>query len=439
MTIAILILLALTLVLLNGFFVAAEFALVKIRGSQLLALKAQEGFRVRILKKMHSQMDEYLSACQLGITLASLGLGWIGEPAFADLFEKIFHNFEIARAAATLLSFTVAFFIISYLHIVVGELAPKSLAIRKVEQIALLTAIPLYYFYHVMYPLIWLLNKSAGQILRLMGIQQKQTEHVYSADELKVILTASHMHDDLSKEDLRILNRVLDFTELTVADVMRPIHELKLVAANESIGEILNTITKYHFTRYPIYEGNDHDKIIGVLHSKDLLEHSLQKKPMPTMSELKRPILEFPVETPAIEIFHEFRRGSAQFAIIVNEVGKAVGFVTLDDILSEALGSISDEFITPHRDWFLTKEGNYIMFGYTSLYTIERLLDIDLQDESNTVSGLILSRLERMPETHEVVPFSEFDLQVLKVNGPRIELVKLIPHQKVSMTNHISV
>lgn len=431
MTIAILIFLALTLVLLNGFFVAAEFALVKIRGSQLEALKSQEGFRVRILKKMHRQMDEYLSACQLGITLASLGLGWVGEPAFADLFEKMFHNTEIAHAAATLLAFALAFFLISYLHIVVGELAPKSLAIRKVEQIALVTAIPLYFFYHLMYPLIWLLNQSANQILRLMGIQQQQTEHVYSAEELKVILTASHMHDDLSQEDLRILNRVLDFTELLVADVMRPIHELKLVGADQPVDEILNIIAKYHFTRYPIYENEDRDKIIGVLHIKDLLEYSLQKTPMPSIKDLKRPILEFPVETAAIEIFHEFRRGSAQFAIVVNEVGKAVGFVTLDDILSEALGSISDEFITPHRDWFLTKEGNYIVFGYTSLYTIERLLDIDLTDESNTLSGLILSTLERMPEANEVVSFPQFDLQVLKVNGPKIELVKLTPRKKV--------
>jgi CBS domain containing-hemolysin-like protein len=431
MTIAILIFLALTLVLLNGFFVAAEFALVKIRGSQLEALKSQEGFRVRILKKMHRQMDEYLSACQLGITLASLGLGWVGEPAFADLFEKMFHNIEIAHAAATLLAFALAFFLISYLHIVVGELAPKSLAIRKVEQIALVTAIPLYFFYHLMYPLIWLLNQSANQILKLMGIQQQQTEHVYSAEELKVILTASHMHDDLSQEDLRILNRVLDFTELTVADVMRPIHELKLVGADQPVDETLNIIAKYHFTRYPIYENEDRDKIIGVLHIKDLLEYSLQKTPMPSIKDLKRPILEFPVETAAIEIFHEFRRGSAQFAIVVNEVGKAVGFVTLDDILSEALGSISDEFITPHRDWFLTKEGNYIVFGYTSLYTIERLLDIDLTDESNTLSGLILSTLERMPEANEVVSFPQFDLQVLKVNGPKIELVKLTPRKKV--------
>lgn len=431
MSIIFLIILALLLVCLNGFFVAAEFAIVKLRGSQLEAIKSKYGYSGRILTIIHQQLDEYLSACQLGITLASLALGWIGEPAFANLFEKIFININVAHAVATLLSFIIAFFIISYLHIVVGELAPKSIAIRQVERIAIWTAVPLYYFYKLMFPVIWLLNISAAQILKLFGIAQEHVEHSYSADELKIILRASHLHEDLSKDELRILNRVLDFTELSVGDLMRPIQELKAIDATQSLPEILHVISEFHFTRYPIYENETREKIVGLLHIKDLFQYVVQQQSLPSLLTLTRPILEIPIDTSAVDVFDLFRKGEAHFAILINEVGKYIGFITLDDVLSEALGSISDEFITPHRDWFTTKEGNYILFGYTPLYTLERLLKIDLQDESNTISGLLLSTLQRMPLANERLSFEDFDIQVLKVNGPKIELVKVIPKEKL--------
>lgn len=421
-----LIIVALILVLLNGFFVAAEFAIVRLRGTQLESIHS-DSYAGRTLKIIHAHLDEYLSACQLGITLASLGLGWIGEPAFAHIFEKFFHPF-LASAFATLSSFLLAFFIISYLHIVVGELAPKSLAIRKVEQVAIRTAVPLYYFYWIMYPVIWLLNQSAVFVLRLVGVDTQQIVPSYSSKELKIILSASHLHEDLTKADLRILNRVLDFTDLSVADLMRPIQEMKAIDVEQSIPQIVAYISQQHFSRYPMYENNQRQVILGILHVKDLLEYIVQKKPLTSILLLKRPILDFELMDPAIDVFHQFRTGSGHFAIVKNDVGKCVGFITLDDVLSEALGHIRDEFITPHRDWYLTKEGNYIVYGYTSLYTLERLLKIDLTEhESATISGLILSRLGAMPLQDECLSFEKFDLQVLKVNGPRIELVKIVP------------
>lgn len=426
-----LIIAAFILVFLNGFFVAAEFSIVKLRGSQLDAIKSH-GYTGHVLKIIHKHIDEYLSACQLGITLASLGLGWIGEPAFARVFEKLLYNVDLAHALATLSAFILAFFLISYLHIVVGELAPKSLAIRRVEKIALLTAVPLYFFYWAMYPIIWLLNKSANLVLKIFGITTSPVEHSYSADELKVILTASHMHEDLTKDDLRILNRVLEFTDLTVGDLMRPIQELKAVEADQPLAMTLTKISEFHFSRYPIYENSDKEKIVGVLHIKDLLEAIVQNKTIKSILELKRPFLEFGLDAPAIDVFHAFRMGSAHFAIIKNEVDKIVGFITMDDVLSEALGNIRDEFITPHRDWFVTKEGNYILYGYTSLYTLERLLHIDVEDESNTISGLLLSTLGRMPEPNEMINYEHFDVVVLKVTGPKIELVKVIPKKKTA-------
>jgi CBS domain containing-hemolysin-like protein len=428
MHIFLLIIVSFVLVLLNGFFVAAEFATVKLRGTRLEAIKTEHGISGRVLTTIHRHLDGYLSACQLGITLASLGLGWIGEPAFARLFEAIFQNTVLINAFSTFLSFIVAFLIISFLHIVVGELAPKSLAIRKVEKVALMTALPLYGFYWAMYPIIWLLNSSANVILRLIGVGEAQKENIYSIKELKLILNASHMHEDLSKNELQILDRVLDFTNLTVGDLMRPLHEMKAIYVGQPIDQIIKSIASFHLSRYPIYAGMDKDDIIGVLHVKDLLDYVLQKRALPSLEKLKRPIIEADLASPAIDLFHQFRAGAGHLAMVKNDMGKCVGFITLDDILSVALGSISDEFVKPHRDWFLTKDNKYVMYGYTPLYTLERLLRIELQDqESNTVSGLLLSKLQRMPVHDEIISFPSFDVQVLKVKGPRIELVKVIP------------
>lgn len=427
------IIIAFILVLINGFFVASEFAIVKLRGTRLEAIKTEEGLKGRVLLKIHHHLDEYLSACQLGITLASLGLGWVGEPAFAKLFESLFLNSYVATALAVLLSFILAFLLISFLHIVVGELAPKSLAIRKVEKVALATAIPLYIFYWVMYPIIWLLNKSSNVVLRLVGVDESQHSHAYTASELKLILSASHMHEDLTKDELQILGRVLDFTDLTVGDLMRPISEMKSVSLGEPIAKIFQTISSYHLSRYPIYSDIDPEEVIGVLHIKDLFEYIIMKKPIPPLEKLKRPIIQIKLDSPAIEVFHKFREGEGHFAVVENEVGKYVGFITLDDILSVALGNISDEFIKPHRDWLKTKEGDYVVKGYTPLYTIERLLKIDLtEEESNTISGLLLSKLGRMPSSDEIISFPDFDIRVLKVQGPRIELVKIIPKKNIS-------
>lgn len=428
-----LIVLAFVLVLLNGFFVAAEFAIVKLRGTRLEAIKSQHGFSGRILQIIHRHLDEYLSACQLGITLASLGLGWIGEPAFANLFERLLINQAVSHALATIIAFSLAFFMISYLHIVVGELAPKSIAIRKVEKVALWTAVPLYLFYKLMYPAIWLLNASALIILKFFGVKENHKENIYSIKELKVILNASHMHEDLTKDELQILDRVLEFTDLSIGDIMRPIHEMKSVYADQPIEETLNTIARYHLSRYPIYTNSDEAEIIGVLHIKDILEYIMQHKTIPKIDTLKRPIIVTELNALAIEVFHQFRGGHGHFAIVKNEFGKCVGFITLDDILSVALGNIRDEFVKPHRDWFITKEGHYVMYGYTPLYTLERLLKIEILGESNTIGGLLLSELRRMPEQNEMIHFKHFDVQVLKIKGPRIELVKIFPTKKAAL------
>lgn len=425
------ILLAFLLVLLNGFFVAAEFGMVKLRHTRVLAIKKKFGFRGKILFAIHTNLDAYLSACQLGITLTSLGLGWIGEPAFASLLGPVLNQMGIfSPTTISATSFVIAFLFISYLHIVIGELAPKSLAIRQAQIVSLWTAIPLYLFYWTMYPFIWLLNQSANSILRLSRVKQiSDSDHGYTSDELKLILTGGHLHSEIAREEVEILDNVLDFAELKVADIMRPAEEMVAISLKAPFSEILQAMAANRYSRYPVYE-EDPKHIKGIIHVKDVFAamQSKQEKFI-DLAGLMRSILVVNTDRYITELYRQFRAGLTHFAIVVNLNGDLVGFVTLDNILSALLGEIKDEFVKPKTDWVLTPDGAMLMKGSTPLYVIEKALSIELPDlEANTVAGLILFKLERMPKNKEVIPFEHFDIEVVKIKGPRILLVKIFPH-----------
>jgi CBS domain containing-hemolysin-like protein len=332
----ILIIIVISLLFLNAFFIASEFALVRLRGTYLEAIKKEHNFRSRLLLHMHQNLDEHLSVCQFGISLASLGLGWIGEPAFAKIFELIFLNPYVAIALGTFVSFAVAFLFIAYLHIVIGELAPKSLAIRKPEQVASFIALPLYFFYLIISPIIWLLNISAKGILKIFGVTGPQKEPVYSSKELKLILSASHLHEDLTNKDLQMLNRVLDLTGLTVADLMKPIHEMQALSTKQTSSEISTVVLGCRFSRYPIYNA-EQTKIIGLLYIKELLPYLIHNEKIPPIEKVKRPIMLIKQTLPAVDLFQQFHAQDAHFAVVVNEAGDYVGFITLDDILRASL------------------------------------------------------------------------------------------------------
>jgi CBS domain containing-hemolysin-like protein len=427
MTNILLILLAIFLVILNGFFVAAEFSLVKLRQTQVKAIQDSYGMRGRILGKVHSQLDAYLSACQLGITLASLGLGWVGEPAFARLLEPLLHELDIfSPTAISAIAFVTAFFIISFLHIVAGELAPKSAAIRQSKTVSLWTALPLYCFYWLMYPFIWLLNISANYVLKLFGTRaDHESETNYTADELKLILDANQLQGDLEKEELQMLDNVLDFADLKVADIMRPVDELIALNLNHPVQENLQLIAQNHFSRYPVYTTQP-EQAIGILHVKDIFVAMLNDKPIVNLQELIRPILSVNIDLPALDLFKQFREGLTHFTVVTNHNGIVVGFVTLDNILNELLGQIQDEFIKNNLDLAVAKDGALLIKGNSPIYLLEKALHIEIKEqEANTISGLIMTKLERMPEMNERIAFNEFTLKVIKIKGPRILLVKV--------------
>jgi CBS domain containing-hemolysin-like protein len=420
--------LALGLVLLNAFFVAAEFAMVKLRQTRVASIRRTHGLRGKILAQVHQHLDAYLSACQLGITLASLGLGWVGEPALAHLFEPFFDF--IGLTSPDVIAFTaffIAFSILSFLHIVVGELMPKSLAIRQSERVSLWTAVPLYGFYWLMYPAIWILNTCSNFLLRITKLDAThKKDSFYTPEELKLILSTTHLHGQLTKQEVEILKHTVDFAELSVTDVMRPREEMIVLELEQPIQETLEIIHQHRYSRYPIYS-KVKKEIIGIVHVKDLFAASFEKKEINDLKTIMRPILKVSRRLPALKLLNKFRKGMPHFALVYSsKESPPLGFVTLDNLFQVLVGRIRDEFHKTKEDWKMADDGAFLMSGNNSIYAIERALDIDIdldeqtEEEIDTITGLILNRLERLPEVDEKIEFSQFTIVVKEMKGPRI-------------------
>lgn len=419
---------AFLLVLANGFFVAAEFAIVKLRLTQAHELAETHGLRGRVLRSVRTHLDAYLSACQLGITLASLGLGWIGEPAFANLLEPVFMSFDASAEVVHGVSFAVAFSIISFLHIVLGELAPKSVSIRFPEQSSLWTAIPLFLFYWLMYPFIWVLNGSALLLLKLFGLAGvKEGEDAHSAAEIRHVLLASHRHGELDRTETDILTRAIDLGELTAGDLMRPAREMVALDIAAGVDDNLETIRKFRFSRYPVYE-DDRDQMIGLVHVKDLFAELRARQSIQSLRPLLRPFVRVEEDTPATELLVRFQGGASHFAIVYDDLGHLIGFITMDHVTGTLLGGIRDEFDHLEPDWEAIADGSYVGAGSLPVYSLERLLDRDITaKDANSVGGLVMNVLERIPRNGDVVEFDGFRIEVLTMRGPRVARVRIRP------------
>ncbi|MEI7296357.1 hemolysin family protein [Paraburkholderia tropica] len=470
---------ALFLVALNGFFVAAEFGLVKLRATRVQSLATQHGMRGRLLAKVHGQLDAYLSACQLGITLASLGLGWIGEPAFAQLLEPVFDIVGI-RSPELIhgISLVFAFTVISFLHIVVGELAPKSLAIRQAEKISLWCAAPLYGFYWTMYPAIWALNSSASAVLRLAGLSSEHgTEAHYSTDELKLILrsrrTAAQAEADAhanangqasghasghaqgreaatgqaqmrsprrsqaslaqaannwSADEWNALAHSLDFSRLTVSDLMRPTHEMVGLRRDVPLKDNMQIVARHRFSRYPLFEDGSGEEVVGLIHLKDLLLAREAGHALDDLGKFVRPVQYVKPETPALALFRRFRKGAPHFALVGRKGQRPNGFLTLDNLLGALVGQIHDEFHQADTDWTRMDDGTLMGRGSLPVVSLEQALGIDIDEgRAESVGGLVIHALNDLPTEGQRVSFDRFDIVVKKMKGPRIVLVRVYP------------
>ncbi|MDP3562522.1 MAG: hemolysin family protein [Legionellaceae bacterium] len=425
-----LVLLALALVLLNAFFVAAEFGMVKLRATRVESIKNSYGLRGKILFDVHQHLDTYLSACQLGITFASLGLGWIGEPAFAYLIEPLLNFIGISSPPlTTLVAFFIAFSFISFLHIVVGELMPKSLAIRQSERVSIWTALPLYGFYWLMYPVIWLLNTCSNYLLKVFNLDAiHHSEQFHSTEEIKLLLSASHLHGELTEEEVDIIEHTLDLATLKVTEVMRFSEEMIMINIDKPINQIMDMIMEHRYSRYPVYDPAKKE-IIGIIHVKDILPILYQQTEIKDFKSILRPVLKVSRKLPALDLLHKFREGMPHFALVYSGKANVLGFITLDNLLQVLIGRIKDEFHLTKVDWVLNNDGSISATGNCSIYSLEQALDheIEVEDDIDILNGLFLQRLGYMPKEGERIAFPEFDSEIERVKGSKIIKVRIYP------------
>ncbi|MFT0213366.1 hemolysin family protein [Pseudomonas sp. F1_0610] len=423
---------AIALILLNGFFVAAEFSLVKLRATHVKSLTEHSNWQKRILQKVHAQLDAYLSACQLGITLASLGLGWVSEPAFTFFIAPVLETMGITSPLIVqTTSIILAFLLVSYLHIVVGELAPKSWAIRSSYAVALWTAPPLFVFYWLMYPAIFLLNSSANTILHFMGQGKvNEADSSYSKEELKLILNARHHHDP-TDESMRVMASVAEFNELEAIDWANSREDLIFLERDTSLIQALDIIRLHKYSRYPIFE-RETERFIGLLHIKDLLLAMAELKPNQsgqdlTLEDIMRPIDRVTPNTPLPEVLQSFRSGGAHFALVEEADGKAIGYLTMEDVLEIFVGDIQDEYRKANRALVTYKPGKLLVRGDTPLFKIERELHINLDHvEAETLAGLVYDTLGGVPEEEQSIETSGLHISIKKMKGPRILMAKVV-------------
>ncbi len=412
------------LVLLNGFFVAAEFALVKVRPTQLEPHVERGDRRARAARHMVTHLDAYLSATQLGITLASLALGWIGEPAFAWLLEPLIMRIPGASPALLhTISLTTAFMVITILHIVLGELAPKSIAIRKPEPTSLWIALPLIAFYKITYPAIWVLNHSANAILKLFGIEPVSEEEAAADEEELRLILASTQPDAISDQKRDILDNVFELSHRTARQIMLPRPDVVFMSTSQTLEENLEVARGSGHTRFPLVEeGDDLDHVIGLIHIKDVF----RSDPAPeSLAPLMREIVFVPDTMRLDRLLRRMRAERSHMAAVLDEFGGVSGIVTMEDVLEEIVGEIQDEFDLEPPELIKTDDSTYEISGQMLVKDLEDELSIEFSErDEDTIGGVILSELGRRPRPGDSVVLEPLSLEVLEIDGNRAKTVK---------------
>ncbi len=428
LSIALRILAVLVLVLLNGFFVASEFALVKIRDTQLQPLVRRGRRRARMANYILPRLDAFLSAAQLGITLASLGLGWIGEPVFVALLHPVFGWLRVTSGEAQhWLAFGVGFTVLTFLHISAGEQAPKWLAIQKPLPTTLWVAYPLYWFYRASYPFVVALNWASQWLLRQAGLETMgEEERVYSEEELRLVFATAQKRTESGLLRRELVLNALDLRRRRAREVMRPRQELAVLDTKASIAECLETAEKTRYSRFPLCEGGDLDKTLGVVHIKDLYAMRLKARSGEELLPVARKLVYVPETAHLEKLLQLLLERRLHLAIVVDEYGGTVGMVTLENILEELVGQIQDEFDQEKPLLVRTGETTWEAAGGLPLHQLEDLVGEPLQEEGiTTLSGWVTHRLGGFPKQGDLLRAGVFELRVEEMSGPRVARLKL--------------
>ena len=433
MPVALSLFLVLFFLLMNAFFVAAEFSLVRVRKSQVEILVDEGRSGAKYTKLVADNVNAYLSACQLGITLASLALGWLGEPAVSQLIEGPLLAIGLPEAAIHGIAIAVGFIVITALHIVVGELIPKSLAIFSTERYALFTATPLVWFYRITYPVMWLFNSITNGVMKMLGHDVANEHEVYTDEEIKLLIDESTESGLIDPEQNEYVDNIFDLGDKDAEAIMTPRTNVICLDLEDSLEENLALIMQYKYTRYPVCRGNK-DRIVGVVHVKDL--YTLP--PDSTMEDLRiRTIQAVPEGIPIAKLLQILQAKHTKIAVVIDEHGGTSGIVTMSDIMEQIVGRIDDEYAHGGSDAAVRlDDGSYLVDGAMAIDEVEELIGFEPEEasECETTGGLLLSLFDRIPEEGDSVTIEHDGLKatftVVDMDRHRIDKVRVVLEQK---------
>ncbi|OLO40178.1 hypothetical protein BTA37_09620 [Priestia megaterium] len=427
-------LLVAVLIGLTGFFVATEFAIVKVRSSKIDQLVAEGKKGAVSAKKVITHLDEYLSACQLGITVTAMGLGVLGEPTVERLLSPIFIRFDLNESITHLLSFGIAFIVMTYLHVVVGELAPKTFSIQKAEAVTLLFSAPIIWFYKIMYPFIWILNGSARILVGMFGLKPaSEHELAHSEEELRLLLAESYKSGAINQSELKYVNNIFEFDERLAKEIMIPRTEIITISEHDTIDAFLEMAASEQYTRYPVTIDGDKDQIIGIVNIKEILsdvafDDTLRDK---LISPYVKPVIQV-IESYSInKLLRKMQKERIHMTILLDEYGGTAGLVTVEDILEEIVGEIRDEFDSDEvLDRQRIGESHYIFNGKVLVEDVNTLMGTNIEnDEIDTIGGWILSQKIDV-KLNEVLVYNEFEFTVKELDGRHIQTIEVVNRQR---------
>ena len=419
------------LLFLNGFFVAAEFALVGVRKTRIAQLSNEGNFSAKLALDALHHIDRYIAAVQLGITISSLGIGWVGESTLARLIHPLFLFLpeKLDMLATHTVSVTVAFAIITILHVVVGELMPKSIALQDPEKTTLWVAKPMYVITRLFAPMVFLLNGLGNSLLKLIKIEPATSHHmVHTTEELNMLIDASCKGGVIDEKEAEMIQNVFKFSDLAASQIMIPRTEMVCLPLDIQIDELNKILIENQYTRYPVYD-KDQDHIIGFLHVKDIYPLMVNNQEI-NISSLLRPIFQIPETMSVKSLALEFQKSHSQIAIVLDEFGGTSGLVTLEDVMEEVFGEVQDEFDNEdHTDVKAIKENCYEICGKMRMDEFCEYFNVNLSDEDvNTIGGYFVKKLGKIAQENDTVEDECFKYCVLEMDSQRI--AKIIAEKK---------
>jgi CBS domain containing-hemolysin-like protein len=420
------------LIAFTAFFVAYEFAIVKVRGTRIDQLVSEGNKNAIAARTIVTNLDEYLSACQLGITVTALGLGWLGEPTVEHILHPLLSYFKMPESISSITSFIIAFASVTFIHVVVGELAPKTFAIQKAEEVTLLFARPMILFYKIMYPFIKALNGSARFIVGIFGLKPASEHEVaHSEEELQLIISESYKSGEINQSEYKYVNNIFEFDDRNANEIMVPRTEIIAFDISQSLNECLQIVTKENYTRYPVIDG-EKDNIIGMVNMKEVFTEYIKGKNVETsIQEYIRPVLQVIESIPIHDLLVKMQKERVHMAILMDEYGGTAGLVTVEDILEEIVGEIRDEFDADEvPEINKISEDKTIVDGKVLIDEINDLFGLDLENsEMDTIGGWILSEKMDVVEGDKV-RYDDYVFKVLEIDGYHIKSLEILKTAK---------